>query len=390
MNKTVQKKTILFIEFCFIGGPPNALINLINFIQQNYPQYRCFVAGSPRSVLEQAALKYNFMFFPLSAAELLILKPRPFPIIGTYFSALTGLFKLIRQYRPSLIYANHYMWSIYANPLGFLFNLPVIIHLRDLWPLEPRFSRFLMKFNPNATYVAISRYVKTLFVGQFKLNPQKTMLIYDGVEAKIFKPATPKQIQQKQRSPQKTFIMISRVEKERNIDTFVDLAAILIPKYPSFKFVHYGYNPLSADRQYFQSLQQRTIKLGLTLGKNFQFKPYEPNPQKLSQALRRAYLSIVPAEKFALPNVAIESLMCGTPIIGLNTGGNPEVISSEAIGSLLEINSPVVYFQAIEAYLSGKKNYQKIAAKAIILTRKRFSAFQQHTKIMKLIESRLS
>jgi len=54
-----------------------------------------------------------------------------------------------------------------------------------------------------------------------------------------------------------------------------------------------------------------------------------------------------------LPNTALESLMCGTPIIGFPTGGIPEIIQDGVNGFLTKEISVNALSEKIEEYLKN-------------------------------------
>jgi glycosyltransferase involved in cell wall biosynthesis len=48
---------------------------------------------------------------------------------------------------------------------------------------------------------------------------------------------------------------------------------------------------------------------------------------------------VVPSLEDNLPNTVIESLACGTPVVGFQTGGIPEMIDHEQTGYLAAVGS---------------------------------------------------
>ena len=52
-----------------------------------------------------------------------------------------------------------------------------------------------------------------------------------------------------------------------------------------------------------------------------------------------AHLFVIPSLQDNLPNTIIESMLCGTPVVGFNTGGIPEMIEHRVNGYLAEYKS---------------------------------------------------
>lgn len=376
-------KTILFIEFCPIGGSTKGLLTEIEYILNNCRnKYSPVVIGYPGSILGPHAEQYKYKFFEFEATGLEYLWGSPIRTMWLYFLAMYKIFIVALKNRPDLIHCNHYMWSIYANPIGFLFRIPVVIHLKDVWMLEPKFSRLLMKFYSGAYYIAVSKYVKRLFVEKYKIDKKITILIYDGINTSIAPNITTEFLQKKVDSHRKRIIMISRISVERDIEIFIDVAALITRSYPGISFHHYGFHPNHSDRTYLQLLKQRVNSLGMR--GRMQFHNYEEDPRKVAMLFQNSYLSLVTARQFALPNVAIESLLCGTPVIALDVGGNREVIRRDC---LVKQNSPLLYADLIDLFLGNSNKYIKYGLSEIKFCKKRFDSDAQYKKVVDLYES---
>src|SRR5438128_1750938 len=59
-------------------------------------------------------------------------------------------------------------------------------------------------------------------------------------------------------------------------------------------------------------------------------------PDGVAPVLQRAWASVLPSRNEAFGLVLVESLACGTPVVGTRDGGIPEIVDSEEIGRLFE------------------------------------------------------
>jgi glycosyltransferase involved in cell wall biosynthesis len=69
----------------------------------------------------------------------------------------------------------------------------------------------------------------------------------------------------------------------------------------------------------------------------------------LVRAYSRAWVTVLAAEEEAFGLVLVESLACGTPVVGRRGGGAAEIIDREEIGRLFDGDSPTVLADAIAA-----------------------------------------
>lgn len=368
-----SKKNILFIEFHPLSGSSTGLVSQIRYLHNNLPdKYNFVVVTSPNSIFRYYQKELNYILYERRAVELTDLCKLPLQTILTYFKIFVFVLFISIKHNIHLIHCYHYSWSIYANPVGYLLRKPVIIHLKDVWLLEPKFARILMKFNPHSSYIAVSKYVYNLFTKKYKIDALKTITIYDGIDGNIFKKIDQERIERKYNNSFKIIAMMSRLNRERDIEVFIDTAGLLIEKYPSLKFIHYGYSYAYSDKEYYKFLDTRVKSLKLE--NCFYFKEYQVEQKKVAQILQNSFLTVVPARQFALPNVAIESMMCSVPVIAYNVGGNREIIKHNKNGILIESNSSILFARNIERYLTNKRKYLHNSLMAAKNSRQIFSA----------------
>lgn len=107
---------------------------------------------------------------------------------------------------------------------------------------------------------------------------------------------------------------------------------------------------------------------------------------KLAQVYSAADLFVIPSIEDNLPNTVIESISCGTPVVGFDIGGIPDMIVDGKNGFLVESIDATLLANKIEAALLKEWDKEWIRADAV----KRFDEKVQATRYIELYNKILS
>ena len=100
-----------------------------------------------------------------------------------------------------------------------------------------------------------------------------------------------------------------------------------------------------------------------------------------------AHLFAIPSLQDNLPNTIIESMLCGTPVVGFSTGGIPEMITHKESGYLAEYKSSDDLAAGMSWVLSSE-SYDQLSAETRSLALERFSidrSVEKHLDLYKKI-----
>lgn len=107
------------------------------------------------------------------------------------------------------------------------------------------------------------------------------------------------------------------------------------------------------------------------------------DPKKLVQLYNAVDATLIPSREDNLPNVMIESLACGTPILGFKIGGIQNIVEENVDGLLAEnVNADALYDLAIKFLSIHEFDRQLIRNRAI----EKFSNNTQVSKVTKLYQ----
>ena len=134
-------------------------------------------------------------------------------------------------------------------------------------------------------------------------------------------------------SPEKEYIIsASRLQKHKRIEVIIQALALLKAKKTNLELIILG------EGDYKKELQQ--LVLSLKLEKRVHFLGHLPNPFSY---LRNADIYVLASEKEGLPNIIIESLISGTPVVASDCVSGPREILSPNTDFRKQIQDEVEY-----------------------------------------------
>lgn len=108
--------------------------------------------------------------------------------------------------------------------------------------------------------------------------------------------------------------------------------------------------------------------------------------QTIADLYSVAHLFVIPSLQDNLPNTIIESMFCGTPVVGFRTGGIPEMIDHKVNGYLADHQSSPDLAKGMSWILTSD-SYDRLSAETRDLAVKRFSMDDSVERHMDLYRS---
>jgi len=160
------------------------------------------------------------------------------------------------------------------------------------------------------------------------------------------------------------FGYIGRLSGEKGVEKFVQaLPAILGNQRKDFHVMIGGDGPLRSEIEKClleQSLVGQVEMTGWI------------SHEDLPNYLNRMKLLVIPSYSEGLPNIMLEAMACGTPVLATPVGAIPDIIKDGETGFIMENNSPVCITENIIRAL-GDSNLENIAMNAKKLVEKEFT-----------------
>lgn len=151
---------------------------------------------------------------------------------------------------------------------------------------------------------------------------------------------------------------VGRLTTEKGVLEFVKAIPIAIDLQPDLSFMIVGTGMLDSDIEDILLDQPWASKVTW-----IKWVDHEKIPHLLNQLK----LVVVPSYTEGLPNVILEAMACGTPVLATPVGGIPDLVIDGVTGFLLKDNRPVSIANALCHAMEAEKQLEGIAKNAAAL-----------------------
>jgi glycosyltransferase involved in cell wall biosynthesis len=219
----------------------------------------------------------------------------------------------------------------------------------------------------------LSRLIATEVLSDFQKFPsliKKSWKGYIYVEKKFFV-SNPKQLDQRQYS----IGIVGRFSIEKGIIPITNAIVLLHRKMGNIKVIFIGEG----------DLQNNIENILEASGVNYTIVPWIPK-EKLPEYLNDIKLLVIASEREGLPNIMLEAMACGTPVLATKVGAIPEIIRDGEMGFILESNSPECIAENVIRALSSP-NIRRIAENGRQFVEKNFTFDKTVERWKKIIDA---
>ena len=172
-----------------------------------------------------------------------------------------------------------------------------------------------------------STFLRETFADRSPSLAAKTKLVFNGVNTQLFTP------REDIREP-KTVFFVGRFDEEKGVLQLIRAFARLLDRHPDASLVIGGTTGFGVHREndYVRKVRDLAQSLVGNRKARIDFPGYIHHDRDLPAWFQRATIFASPSlfqEPFGLVNV--EAMACGTPVVGSNRGGIPEVLGNAGI-----------------------------------------------------------
>ena len=238
---------------------------------------------------------------------------------------------------------------------------------------ECKYRDWLHNYQKNISgFIMVSKFIMDKHLRYFPIIKDKCFHIYNSVETSFYR----QYVNVNKYQENRYYLYFGRLSYEKGIITLLDYFS----KHPDLKLRIAGTGPLMEN-----------IKNKIQYLNNIELLGYKSG-EELYRLIANAYFTIVPSEWYENnPLTVIESLALGTPIIGNNIGGIPEIIINGDTGYIYDYRHIGEFAYIIEtAENLTKDEYVRMCSCCLTEAVDNFDNEIYYKKLMVVYESILS
>lgn len=237
---------------------------------------------------------------------------------------------LIKKFKPHILHAHN---ATAAGYVGLIlkrkYNLPLICSLRgsdiNIYPHYGRFSLWLTKKLILEADQLLSTSNALKEAANIIAKPKSEIrVVYNGCDMENFAYNEEYRIKIRKKigisEREKTLIFVGSIAKTKGIFELVTAFLRLSSRYSNLKLIFIGNGP--------DCLTLNNIRLSRNLTKKILVVGALPHTE-IYKYLSAADYFVLPTYNEGLPNVVLEAMACGLPVVATRVGGIPEIVTED-------------------------------------------------------------
>lgn len=298
---------------------------------------------------------------------------------------------VLKKEKVDLIHANSIRAGIMAALFIWFHRIPIVWHLRDM-PPQGIFGKLIKKVASLTTrsFIGISNSVLENF--QHPSLKGRLHLIHNGVELRHFSPADRDRIHSKIREELKTpsgskvLTIIGQIAPWKRQEDAIKAAAQLIAEGEDVYLWVVGEAKFRIENErYLEMTKQLAEKLNIK--ERVIFTGFREDVLEICCA---ADLLLLCSDNEPFGRVIIEAMSQGTPVIGTESGGVPEIIKHDECGYMYPVGNVSLLVDYINKVLKNKEVWSRLSDTAKLRAETDFSIIKTAQKVEQLYDSILS
>lgn len=306
-----------------------------------------------------------------------------FPYSPVYVrKRMTGLSAWLRKKKVKCLHARFGPAGLDLLPSARRAKLPLITSFHGFDATKrvrenPRYRRSLKRlFRQGKAFTVVSKHMKKRLV-RLGCPEKKITLIRSGIDLRKF----PMQPPQEVTNGEYRLLSVGRLTEKKGMDTLIRAFKRARERFPDAKLVIVG------DGEERKKLRRLAKKYRIE--KQVVFKGALPH-ERVQRELARCHLFIIACKtarngnQEGIPNVLMEAMATGRPVISTYHAGIPELIEHKVSGYLVPERSPTKLARMMEYVMASQGEWPQIVARAREKVEKNHDIDKQRAKLEEL------
>ncbi|QJR81984.1 glycosyltransferase [Alteromonas pelagimontana] len=253
-------------------------------------------------------------------------------------SLIIKLCQLVKKHKVRLIQSHLLGSNVYASIVGMITRIPVIATYHGMVDISPneRFKGLKLWFMRHGIshFVAVSRSLAEKIKAHNLLVPERTSVIYNGIDTAIYNGQRSTRLKQQLHLPEDTILFgsLGNIRTSKRYDLLIEAAAIAQQTHPNLAFVVAGDPKASLKTKLDELIAKRNVT-------NIHFIGFIADTPEYLQNLD-CFLLTSDAEGFSIST--IEAMATGLPVIATRCGGPEEIIQNDQQGRLVAVDAKAI------------------------------------------------
>ena len=257
-------------------------------------------------------------------------------------------------------------------------------HAKDLFLAKPSKLRNLVKKSAFALTCTRDgeRFLKSQCSSKYE---PKIHCLYHGLPLSRFFPLAEKQPKKDESAKTPVILSAGRFINKKGFDVLLLSLSLLKKRGLNFKCI------LAGDGRLVDEINGLVDSLGLRQEVEFPgFLPEEDLAELYRQASLFALACRISSDgnRDGIPNVILEAMASGLPVVSTAVGGVPEVVKHEENGFLIEPDAPEAFADALESLIKGNDLRKRMGEKGRQLVCQQFEIKNNSEKLLRLFLKR--
>ena len=250
---------------------------------------------------------------------------------------MTRMLKLQREMQRrgvTLVYSMHFFTNLYAAMVGRLLAVPEIGSMRNDCFSEIRAVGSLGKSSLKMPRViAANSRLAMRNAESIGIDPQRLFFLPNVVDTARFQPKA-------DTTPTGKVALVGRLTKQKRVDRMIDVVEELLRREVG---LHCSIAGEGEERRKLEDLvRERSLEDAVT---------FIGNVNEIETVYHNIDVLCLTSEHEGTPNVALEAMACGVPVLATSVGGVPDIIQSGETGVLIDSYGTSAYADALQSLI---------------------------------------